>query len=103
MSGTEVPLILGGHPFISQLGNDPPASEREQRRIVEACLDHGIRWFDTTYQPKRVALGNVLRAVARLGSRRRGRLECSGLAARPLQSAQRQRMGLLRAARWTPG
>jgi aryl-alcohol dehydrogenase-like predicted oxidoreductase len=61
----ETPLILGGHSFISQLGNDPPAPEREQRRIVESCLDHGIAWFDTTYQPERVALGNVLHAIER--------------------------------------
>jgi aryl-alcohol dehydrogenase-like predicted oxidoreductase len=58
-------LILGGHSFISQLGNDPAASEREQRQIVEACLDHGIRWFDTTYQPERIALGNALHAFGR--------------------------------------
>jgi aryl-alcohol dehydrogenase-like predicted oxidoreductase len=58
-------LILGGHSFISQLGNDPPAPEHEQRRIVEACLDRGIRWFDTTYQPERVALGNILHALGR--------------------------------------
>jgi len=62
---TEVPLILGGHSFISQLGNDPLVSERDQCRIVESCLDHGIRWFDTTYQPERIALGNVLRALGR--------------------------------------
>jgi aryl-alcohol dehydrogenase-like predicted oxidoreductase len=58
-------LILGGHSFISQLGNDPPASEREQQRIVEACLDRGIRWFDTTYQPERVALGKALHGLGR--------------------------------------
>lgn len=58
-------LILGGHSFISQLGNDPPAPECEQRRIVEACLDRGIRWFDTTYQPERVALGNILHTLGR--------------------------------------
>ena len=63
----EIPLILGGHSFISQLGNDPPASEQEQHGIVETCLDHGIRWFDTTYQPERVALGNVLHALGRRG------------------------------------
>ncbi|HEV2171990.1 MAG TPA: aldo/keto reductase, partial [Nitrospira sp.] len=62
---TEIPLILGGHSFIGQLGNDPPASEHEQHRIVESCLNRGIRWFDTTYQPERVALGNVLRALGR--------------------------------------
>jgi aryl-alcohol dehydrogenase-like predicted oxidoreductase len=64
---TEPPLILGGHSFISQLGNDPPASEREQLRIVESCLDHGIAWFDTTYQPERVALGNLLHTLGRRG------------------------------------
>jgi aryl-alcohol dehydrogenase-like predicted oxidoreductase len=61
----EVPLILGGHSFISQLGNDPPVSEPNQCRIVESCLDHGIRWFDTTYQPERIALGNVLHTLGR--------------------------------------
>jgi aryl-alcohol dehydrogenase-like predicted oxidoreductase len=58
----EIPLILGGHSFISQLGNDPPVSDRDQHRIAESCLDHGIQWFDTTYQPERIALGKVLRA-----------------------------------------
>jgi aryl-alcohol dehydrogenase-like predicted oxidoreductase len=61
----EIPLVLGGHSFIQQLGNDPPASEQEQHQIVESCLDHGITWFDTTYQPERVALGNVLHALGR--------------------------------------
>lgn len=32
---TEIPLILGGHSFISQLGNDPPVSDRNQYRIVD--------------------------------------------------------------------
>ena len=58
-------LILGGHSFIGQLGNDPPASEAEQRAIVAACLDGGIRGFDTTYQPERRALGNALHALGR--------------------------------------
>ncbi len=62
---TEIPLILGGHSFISQLGNDPPVSDRDQHRIVESCLDHGIRWFDTTYQPERIALGKVLRTLGK--------------------------------------
>jgi aryl-alcohol dehydrogenase-like predicted oxidoreductase len=62
---TDVPLILGGHSFISQLGNDPPASEQEQRRITEACLDHGIVWFDSTYKPERIALGKALHALGR--------------------------------------
>jgi aryl-alcohol dehydrogenase-like predicted oxidoreductase len=61
----EPPLILGGHSFISQLGNDPPTSMQEQHAIVESCMDNGIRWFDTTYQPERVALGNVLEALGR--------------------------------------
>jgi aryl-alcohol dehydrogenase-like predicted oxidoreductase len=61
----EIPLILGGHSFISQLGNDPPVSDRDQHRIAESCLDHGIQWFDTTYQPERIALGKVLRAIGR--------------------------------------
>jgi aryl-alcohol dehydrogenase-like predicted oxidoreductase len=62
---TDVPLILGGHSFISQLGNDPPVSERDQYRIVDSCLDHAVRWFDTTYQPERIALGNALHALGR--------------------------------------
>jgi len=62
---TEMPLILGGHSFISQLGNDPPVSDRDQHRIVESCLDHGIRWFDTTYQPERIALGKAFQAIGR--------------------------------------
>jgi aryl-alcohol dehydrogenase-like predicted oxidoreductase len=62
---TEIPLILGGHSFISQLGNDPPVSDRGQYRIVDSCLDHGVRWFDTTYQPERIALGNALHALGR--------------------------------------
>jgi len=62
---TELPLILGGHSFITQLGNDPPASQQEQQQIVQSCLDHGIRWFDTTYQPERIALGRVLDALGR--------------------------------------
>ena len=61
----EIPLILGGHTFISQLGNDPPASEQQQHLIVESCLNRGIRWFDTTYQPERVALGKVLHSLGR--------------------------------------
>jgi aryl-alcohol dehydrogenase-like predicted oxidoreductase len=56
----ETPLILGGHSFISQLGNDRAASEEEQLRIVQSCLENGVRWFDTTYQPERVALGKAL-------------------------------------------
>jgi aryl-alcohol dehydrogenase-like predicted oxidoreductase len=65
MNLSEMPLILGGHSFISQLGNDPPASEDEQRRIVQSCLENGIQWFDTTYRPERVALGRALDALGR--------------------------------------
>ena len=61
----DLPLVLGGHSFISQLGNDPLASEEEQQSIVSACLDGGIRWIDTTYQPERVALGKALQALGR--------------------------------------
>lgn len=62
---TGIPLILGGHSFISQLGNDPPASEQEQRAITESCLDHGIVWFDSTYKPERVGVGKALHALGR--------------------------------------
>jgi len=64
-SATEIPLILGGHSFIRQLGNDPPAADQDQWAIVESCLNCGIRWFDTTYQPERIALGNVLSQLGR--------------------------------------
>jgi aryl-alcohol dehydrogenase-like predicted oxidoreductase len=40
-------------------------SAAEQCAIVEACLDGGIRWIDTTYQPERVALGKVLKTLGR--------------------------------------
>lgn len=60
-----VPLILGGHSFITQLGSDPAADGDMQARIVATCLDRGIRWFDTTYQPERVALGRVLTQLGR--------------------------------------
>ena len=59
----ESPFILGGHSFISQLGNDPPLSKSGQRLLVETCLEHGITWFDTTYQPERVALGKALKQL----------------------------------------
>ncbi len=67
-SVSDIPLILGGHSFITQLGNDPPASEQEQCAIVEACLNCGIRWIDTTYQPERIAVGDVLRQLRRRGA-----------------------------------
>lgn len=61
-----LPLILGGHSFFSQLGNDPVPDDDTQAELVNACLDRGIRWFDTTHQPERTALG---KALARLGRR----------------------------------
>ena len=61
----ELPLILGGHSFIQQLGNDPRPSPQEQVALVAACLDHGLTWFDTTYQPERRALGQALAALGR--------------------------------------
>jgi aryl-alcohol dehydrogenase-like predicted oxidoreductase len=62
---TPSPLVLGGHSFIGQLGNDPPATDAEQREIVETCLDRGIAWFDTTYMPERIALGRTIQALDR--------------------------------------
>jgi aryl-alcohol dehydrogenase-like predicted oxidoreductase len=59
-------LILGGHSFIQQLGNDPRLTPDEQAALVAACLAQGLTWFDTTYQPERRALGQ---ALARLGRR----------------------------------
>ncbi|MEP7355795.1 MAG: aldo/keto reductase [Anaerolineales bacterium] len=61
----DLPLVLGGHSFIQQLGNDPRPSPAEQVALVAACLDHGLCWFDTTYQPERVALGQALAALGR--------------------------------------
>lgn len=60
-----LPLILGGHSFIQQLGNEPRPSETEQVNLVQFCLDHGICWFDTTYQPERIALGRVMTRLGR--------------------------------------
>ena len=61
----EIPLILGGHSFITQLGNDLPASEQDQYGIIESCLNCGIRWIDTTYQPERIRLGHMLQRLGR--------------------------------------
>ena len=61
----DVPLVLGGHSFIGQLGNEPRPSEDTQCAIVEACLDNGIYWFDTTHRPERVALGKALHKLGR--------------------------------------
>ncbi|MCC7145100.1 MAG: aldo/keto reductase [Phycisphaeraceae bacterium] len=64
-------LILGGHSFIAQLGNEPLADPDTQTALVQACLDQGLTTFDTTYQPERVALG---KALAALGRRREARI-----------------------------
>ena len=64
-ASTATALVLGGHSFISQLGSDPVASGEQQAAIVQACLDGGIAWFDTTYQPERVALGKALERSGR--------------------------------------
>ncbi|MBC8009345.1 MAG: hypothetical protein H7067_04520, partial [Burkholderiales bacterium] len=64
-------LILGGHSFIAQLGNDPRPSEADIDALVATCLDHGIRHFDTTYRPERLAL---VASLARLGRRAEARL-----------------------------
>lgn len=61
----EIPIVLGGHSFIQQLGNERKPSASEQIEIVEACLNNGITWFDTTYLPERVALGRALDTLGR--------------------------------------
>ena len=58
-----LPLVLGGHSFIHQLGTDPRPSEDTALKIVAACLEQGITWFDTTYQPERIALGRILKRL----------------------------------------
>ena len=69
----EVPLILGGHSFIQHLGNDPIPDPGLATEIVAACLDAGICWFDTTFRPERIALGE---ALARLGRRDEATIAC---------------------------
>jgi aryl-alcohol dehydrogenase-like predicted oxidoreductase len=58
-------LIVGGHSFIAELGNDPAIDFDAQCELVSACLDAGINAFDTTYQPERIALGRILKALNR--------------------------------------
>lgn len=60
-----LPLVLGGHTFIPELGNDPATDREAQARIVDACLDAGIRRFDTTYAPERIGLGVALEMLGR--------------------------------------
>jgi len=58
-----IPLVLGGHSFIQQLGNDPMPSAVEADAVVRRCLEVGIIWFDTTYLPERVLLGASLQRL----------------------------------------
>lgn len=60
-----LPLGLGGHTFIEELGNDPPLSHEEAVEVVEACLDSGITFFDTTFTQERVRLGEALHELGR--------------------------------------
>ena len=85
----DVPLVLGGHSFIRQLGNEPRPDAGEQARIVAVCLDAGIRWFDTMYAPERVALGRAALVDRNAASWRRG----------PLTAPERERLARLVEAR----
>lgn len=76
----ESKLGLGGHSYISPLGNDPRPTFEEQCAIVAECLDGGIRLMDTTYYQERVALGNVLE---KLGRRAEARIMAWNFFARP--------------------
>ena len=69
----ELPLMLGGHSFVQQLGNDPIPDPGTAVEVVAACLDAGIRWFDTTFRPERIALGA---ALAHLGRREEATIAC---------------------------
>jgi len=58
-------LVVGGHSFIPELGNDTAIDFDTQLAIVNKCLDQGISCFDTTYEPERIALGHILEALGR--------------------------------------
>ena len=58
-------LVLGGHSFIAELGNDAAIDFDTQLAIVDECLDRGINTFDTTYEPERIALGQLLETLGR--------------------------------------
>lgn len=62
-------LILGGHTFLDELGNDPAATPRDQAEILAACVRGGIRVVDTTYAPERVGLYRALTAIEDPGIR----------------------------------
>lgn len=61
----DLPLGLGGHTFIEELGNDPPLSHEEAVDVVETCLDNGVTFFDTTYTQERIRLGEALHELGR--------------------------------------
>ena len=69
----EFPLILGGHSFLQQLGNDPIPDVGLATEIVAACLDAGICWIDSTFRPERITLGA---ALSRLGRREEATITC---------------------------
>jgi len=71
----DLPLMLGGHSFVQQLGNDPVPDQGAAVEIVAACLDAGILWFDTTFRPERIALGA---ALTHLGRRDEATIACWG-------------------------
>lgn len=53
-------LVLGGHSFIDELGNDPGVDFADQLVIVTAWRDSGYDTIDTTYEAERIAVGRVL-------------------------------------------
>ena len=66
----QVPLILGGHSYIRQLGSDPKPDPHAIDQIVRACIDQGLDCFDTTYRPERIALGDSLHRLGLSGAAR---------------------------------
>lgn len=62
-------LILGGHTFLDELGNDPAANPREQAKILGACARGGIRVVDTTYAPERLGFFRTVNAIEDPGFR----------------------------------
>jgi len=65
LQSTPSRLIVGGHSFIAELGNDPVIDFDRQLEIVNTCIDAGITGFDTTYEPERIAVGRVLKELKR--------------------------------------
>jgi aryl-alcohol dehydrogenase-like predicted oxidoreductase len=58
-------LIVGGHSFIPELGNDPALDSDSQLDLVDSCINAGISSFDTTYEAERIALGAILATLKR--------------------------------------